>query len=181
MRHIVVRRFAASLFSLALSGHTDPTVVELIWAFELEASCEWWASQQGEWHCLCGTHSGCKHRSDYKITIIITSSGEAESIENLRGFDHVVRHAAYCITAYKHTYLQASLFSCFISISRLLFCPRIVHSQESAGSVCAVCRVVLDKLFSFVYRLCSFHCYVLSIHRDTHTHTSGSTAWSDTL
>lgn len=82
-----------------------------------------------KWRCLCGAQA-------MQTTLRLQTNREARSIENLRGFDHVVCHAAHTSS---HLYLcKHRYFLVSTAISPLLFAP---PNCESAGISCVLCVV----------------------------------------
>lgn len=117
--------------------HTNPSaVVQFIGAFELGSEalsdsgmCVCISYCSSKWRCLCGAQA-------MQTTLRLQTNREARSIENLRGFDHVVCHAAHTpshLYLCKHRYFLVST-----AISRLLFAP---PNCESAGISCVLCVV----------------------------------------
>lgn len=129
---------------------------------------------------VCMEPSGCKYRSDIRIIVLREVYWEFTRIWSRCMPRRTQQYTLY--TLHNHMNLFGKhivIFLFYISISRLLFCRRIVNLYELDVSVCVcvcvripLCRVAFDKLCSFVYRLCFFHYYGPQPHLRNSRHYS---------
>lgn len=121
-------------------------------------------SMLSEWceHCSGERRSSCVAHWK-QTTLRLQNHRERRSLLRIYA-DLITLQATLRSPRHIHTFAGIVIFSFYCHFTRLLFLP---PNCEYAGisCVCFVCQVVvLDKLCSFVYRLCSFHYNVLFVY-----------------